>query len=521
MNPNELFAQYRNKPSEYTLTKVLKASQNLIYGIIVKVAHHEHDSEDLTQEVLIKVIQNINILPKETNFGGWLNRTSLNTAINYFHQRQRIKTLAPKIQELKKDLNTEIDEETIGIIYQHLAQLECTEESLILNKFIHQMTYAQMSSLYQLPKSTIESKINNILQRLKGSIEKAGFAGVSFALASTLEQLKAAEVTLDLLPKVQSHYPASYPKVKPDFFSSKFLLKVFVPVVAILIAYFTIDHLNSSNQTFEKPTAEFAKLEKSLQAKVGEKVIAETNNMKQPNAQNKTTDLVSNIEVIETIKKTNLLPIPNEEPKVTQENDFAGQLIDAETKKPIADAKLEIWDIYTYEKFETTTDAEGKYFIPKGLDTTFFFYLKFIKEGYATKQTFQHFLIHSKLKVQINKGKKISQVITFDKPANTMLYRYGYCNLEIENHLSLNQKYYLEQFLDNENIPAEFFTLEVIKIENVDRYLLNVSVENENNDAWFKRLRCPNADYNSDSPSDSSSFFQIILLKIKVNSTKN
>ena len=145
MNLNDLFNEYRVNPCEITLTAVLKGSQSLIYGIIAKVTNHDQDSEDLTQEVLIKVIENINLLPKNANFGGWLNRTSLNTAINYYLQRKRIKVLQPHlihIQEKKESPSHSDNEEIISIIYQHLSKLGDTEKSLVIDKHIHQMTYS-------------------------------------------------------------------------------------------------------------------------------------------------------------------------------------------------------------------------------------------------------------------------------------------------------------------------------------------------------------------------------------------
>ena len=68
MSLNELFDSYRNNPCERLLTEVLKESQSLIYGIAFNIVKHNQDAEDLTQDVLIKVIQNINDLPKNTYF---------------------------------------------------------------------------------------------------------------------------------------------------------------------------------------------------------------------------------------------------------------------------------------------------------------------------------------------------------------------------------------------------------------------------------------------------------------------
>lgn len=479
MNLNDLFEQYRNNPSEFSLTEVLKSSQNLIYGIVVKVANHAHDSEDLAQEVLIKVIQNINILPKDVNFGGWLNRTSMNVAINYFHQKQRLKLLKPNIQELKKIQTKECDEEIISIIYQHLSQLESLDESLILDKYIHQMTYAQMCGLYKLPKSTIESKINNILGKLKNSIEKAGFAGVAIAIVSTLDQLKANELSINLIPQLKNHIPTNYPKPKTNIFLPKVLLKVAIPMVAVLMTFFTMNNLVSSNGQNNYPPAEVIKNVKVTETNEALKPISDNTSL--PTKDNDINESTADADI--PMEGINPTQSKIEEKPIAIENDFAGQLIDAESKKPIANAKLEIWDIYTHKKIESITDSEGKYFIPQELETTFFFYLKFTKDDYAVKQTFQHFEIHKRISISMSKGKRINQILTFDKPANTLLYRSAPVEIEKEQHLTMNQKQLLKQITSaiKAKAPVEFFALQVIKIENVKEYDLSVLVGKDEN----------------------------------------
>ena len=96
LNLNESFENYRVKPCEKSLAELLQASQPFIYGIALKVSRHSQDAEDLTQEVLIKVIHHINELPQNINFGGWLNRVSLNAAIDHYRQSQHVKALLPK-----------------------------------------------------------------------------------------------------------------------------------------------------------------------------------------------------------------------------------------------------------------------------------------------------------------------------------------------------------------------------------------------------------------------------------------
>ena len=72
---------------------IINSCSFLIYCVVIKIAHHNQDFEDITQEVLAKIIQNINFFAKELNFTGWLSRVTMNAGIDHYHQKKRTKTI--------------------------------------------------------------------------------------------------------------------------------------------------------------------------------------------------------------------------------------------------------------------------------------------------------------------------------------------------------------------------------------------------------------------------------------------
>lgn len=483
MKLNETFELYRNNPTEKNLSEVIKKSQNLIFSIVMNIVKHNQDAEDVTQEVLIKVIQNSNILPKDINFIAWLNKVSLNAAINSYHQKKRAKALVNNLQENLNNSSSDQKDETVSIVFQHLSKLADDEQAMVINKHIHQMTFAQLSSLYNVPIPTIQSRINVILNKLKVSIEKAGFAGVALGLISTLSELKAFELNKDLSASVKIHFPT-----KSSAETSPFLTKVKTKPLIASIAIFVTLVVFSSYYFLNDQKNEFTTGIKKNEIEIkNEKYLKQA----QPNSDLSANKSETKTEAQPTEKQSqNTEQNPNSIDAKIQEKEttgFAGVLLDATTKEPIPDAKLEVWDIYTYQKIDLKTDEEGKYNIPDNLDKTFFYYLKFIKEGYVAKQTFQHFSSQKNISIFMEKGKKIKCQLDFYRPTNGELYFGSHFSLDGEKHLSNNQKQNLINVFHCilENAPLEMYSIATVKLSTAKEYDVSMSILDSPTSSFF------------------------------------
>ncbi len=80
-----------------------------MYGICLRFAGNEMDANDILQEGFIKVITKIKDFRNEGSFEGWIRRTIINTAINYYRKNLR----SSKFQDID-DLDVPVsNEETI------------------------------------------------------------------------------------------------------------------------------------------------------------------------------------------------------------------------------------------------------------------------------------------------------------------------------------------------------------------------------------------------------------------------
>lgn len=60
-----------------------------MYGICLRFAHNKMEADDILQEGFIKILTKLNDFRYEGSFEGWIRRTIINTAINYYRRNVR------------------------------------------------------------------------------------------------------------------------------------------------------------------------------------------------------------------------------------------------------------------------------------------------------------------------------------------------------------------------------------------------------------------------------------------------
>jgi RNA polymerase sigma factor (sigma-70 family) len=76
------FVEQAKKGDRAALEKVVLRHQEWIYNIAVRMVFHPHDAEEVTQEVLVKVITKLSTFKGESKFRTWVYRFAANHVLN-------------------------------------------------------------------------------------------------------------------------------------------------------------------------------------------------------------------------------------------------------------------------------------------------------------------------------------------------------------------------------------------------------------------------------------------------------
>ncbi len=171
---------------------LLTAHTRKVYNLCYRFSGRSHDTEDLTQEIFIKVFRTLGSYDaKQGAFSTWLNRVTHNHLVDHYRRT-------------RKDRMTTSVEDGLGVLAEKpapesgpLAKIESRErkellqraldglspelrESVILRD-LHDLDYQEIAQALGVPEGTVKSRINRgrlelarVFKRMKGVREAGG-----------------------------------------------------------------------------------------------------------------------------------------------------------------------------------------------------------------------------------------------------------------------------------------------------------------------------------------------------------
>jgi RNA polymerase sigma-70 factor (ECF subfamily) len=82
-------AETRARAGEATFEDVFRRHYATVYGVLLRITGSPEESEDLAQEVFLRLHERQGLLDTDGNLGGWLYRVASNTGFNALRSRQR------------------------------------------------------------------------------------------------------------------------------------------------------------------------------------------------------------------------------------------------------------------------------------------------------------------------------------------------------------------------------------------------------------------------------------------------
>jgi len=153
-----------------------------VYNMALNFAGNGDDAADITQDVFLKVYNNIAKFDEESNFTAWLLRLSKNYCIDFWrkhkHSRKNIE-LDDNIRNEYSDAadtpeDTVIKNSDANYLRQKLLLLPPDLRSLVIMRDIQDFSYQEIATHLDIPLGTIKSRINRARTKLAKIILNEG-----------------------------------------------------------------------------------------------------------------------------------------------------------------------------------------------------------------------------------------------------------------------------------------------------------------------------------------------------------
>ncbi len=191
---HELLSQIR-RGNQAALGMLLEAQQGRLYGVILRMVANRDDAAELTQDTLLKIIQNIGSYRGEAALSTWMVRIAMNQAIS--HLRKRKLRRAVSLDAGPAGANNNGDDQATVLRHRLADQREPSPEqrvqtremtdrlldavaglddefrAVIVLRDFDQMDYQQIAEVLDLKIGTVKSRLFRARLALREQLQRA------------------------------------------------------------------------------------------------------------------------------------------------------------------------------------------------------------------------------------------------------------------------------------------------------------------------------------------------------------
>lgn len=174
MDISEIIARLKQKDSE-AWTLMINNYSKKIYNFALNFAGNREDASDITQDIFVKVYNNIDKFKSDSNFGSWLLTLSKNYCIDFWRKNKNERNKAELDEEVhnktvyNERYNPEaslIRENEASYLREKLLLLPPDLRALIILRDIQDYSYQEIAANLDIPLGTTKSRINRARTKL-------------------------------------------------------------------------------------------------------------------------------------------------------------------------------------------------------------------------------------------------------------------------------------------------------------------------------------------------------------------
>lgn len=154
-----------------------------VYNFVYRIAGGRQSSDDIVQEVFVKVWKNIRKYKTGENFGAWLFSIARNTAIDWLRKKRNLVFSDFENEEGENILVNNLADESLlpdelvecarsrKLIENLMAELPFIYKEVLLLRYNNQFTFEEISRILKKPLDTVKSRHRRGLMALRKLLE--------------------------------------------------------------------------------------------------------------------------------------------------------------------------------------------------------------------------------------------------------------------------------------------------------------------------------------------------------------
>lgn len=193
---NPLFIQRLQKRDAASFDLLFRQYQRMVRSLVFQFLGEREEAADLTQEVFLRIYQNINQFSGSSTLKTWIYRIVVNSALNrkrWWNRRKRGSTVSleedssgnPPEKQLDPTWRTPAPSpeqqasrvELAGLLIKAFARLPLDQRIAVVLRDMEGMSYEEMATLLSLSLGTVKSRIARGRESLRQELSPALHSG--------------------------------------------------------------------------------------------------------------------------------------------------------------------------------------------------------------------------------------------------------------------------------------------------------------------------------------------------------
>jgi RNA polymerase sigma-70 factor, ECF subfamily len=147
------------------LEQLLETHMQSIYGACYRVCLDSHHAQDITQNVVIKIIKNIGKFSQKSSFQTWYYRIAYNESINFLKKYKKSSGDLDEILEHTLIVNDEVWQAVDTTLLKKeltdtINTLPLVERNIILYFYYDDLKIREIAEIMELNENTIKTKLS-------------------------------------------------------------------------------------------------------------------------------------------------------------------------------------------------------------------------------------------------------------------------------------------------------------------------------------------------------------------------
>jgi len=143
-----------------------------LVNFMVRMLNDQQRAEDIFQDIFIKLLEQPNIYQNRARFKIWVYRVAVNRCLNEIRNRKKRNVKPQQVTEAlqmnQKASNSQFSQIELKIeIQQAVKLIPFEQQTVLILKYYHKLTYPEISQIIKCPVGTIKSRMHYAIQNLR------------------------------------------------------------------------------------------------------------------------------------------------------------------------------------------------------------------------------------------------------------------------------------------------------------------------------------------------------------------